>query len=88
MSHDSPSRPRPEGAPDLHAFAGCDGAMLEVWRCEELGGAACVLLDDGHGHEASGVLERGEAVAVALHLLRVALGPEVAEQARRVVRGA
>ncbi len=65
--------------PDHHAFAATDGGALDAWRSDALEGAACVAVEDGHGSEVGVVLERGEVVALALHLLRIALGPEVAE---------
>lgn len=66
--------------PDLRAFATASGAA-EVWA-GPAEGSAYLSVEDPAG-EAIGLLERGEAVALALHLLRLALGPDAAEAAAR-----
>lgn len=69
----------PTPPPDLRAFATASGAA-EVWAGPA--GSAYLSVEDPAG-EAVGLLERGEAVALALHLLRLALGPAAAEAAAR-----
>lgn len=67
---------------DFRAFAAAAGAV-EVSRASA-SGAVCLAVEDAAG-SAAATLEPDEAVALALHLLRIARGEVVAEVVARVL---
>lgn len=74
---------RPADPPDHVPFVAIGGAV-EVWRAEGFEGAAAVAVDDG-ACEAAVVVERAEAIALVVHLARIAAGPQAADAVARLL---